>query len=166
MVLTPLPYFAHLVSKPKSFDLFQRSTPTAFAVTDRGRTHGSHSTSFSNQRGRSHSHKSNVTTRKRKKKKKKKKSKLSLSPPSPHISPTPPTTAKWSGKKKKKRNRNKDFEKGKIRERNRGKITDVGREVLEMASLQADLIGMERDRKVIGKLDLLYFYLTEIEKLC
>ena len=46
-----------------------------------------------------------------------------------------------------------DFEKEKIRERNRGKITDFGRENWR--------------RPVIGKLDLLFFYvLAEIQKLC
>ena len=60
-----------------------------------------------------------------------------------------------------------DFEKGKIRERNRVKITDFGREELEMAFTSGRFIRMERDGKVISKLDLLFFYLLrEIEKLC
>ena len=46
----------------------------------------------------------------------------------------------------------------KMGERNKRKTTDFGREKLEMASLEADLIGRERDRKFIGKLDLLFFY--------
>ena len=59
-----------------------------------------------------------------------------------------------------------DLEKGKIRERNRGKITDFRRENWRSPSLQADLIGMERDGEVICKLDLLFFYvLRKIEKL-
>ena len=37
-----------------------------------------------------------------------------------------------------------DFEKGKMRERNKGKITHFGRQEFEL-SLQADLIGNERD---------------------
>ena len=51
-----------------------------------------------------------------------------------------------------------DFRKEKIGQRNKRKIADFGREKLEMASLQADLIGTERDRKFMGKLDLLFFY--------
>ena len=69
-------------------------------------------------------------------------------------------------KQTKQKQKMADFEKGKIRERNITKITDFWREELEMPSLQADLIGRERDGKVISNLDLLFFYLlTEIEKL-
>ena len=57
-----------------------------------------------------------------------------------------------------------DFEKGKIRERNRKRSQILGEKNGRWPSLQADLIGMERDEKVIGKLDLFYL-LPEIEKL-
>ena len=71
--------------------------------------------------------------------------------------------------KKKKHNRNKKngrFWEGKNRRRNKRKIAEFGREKLEMTSLQADLIVRERNRKFVGKLDLLFFYLLqEIEKL-
>ena len=69
MALTPIPCFADLVSKAESFELFQLSlessdtTPTAFTATNRGRTHGSHPASFTNQRGRSYSHKNNSSNR-------------------------------------------------------------------------------------------------------
>ena len=55
MALTSILCFADLVSKPESFELFQRSlessdsTPIAFTATNRGRTHGSHPPSSSNQ---------------------------------------------------------------------------------------------------------------------
>ncbi|RVW19267.1 Retrovirus-related Pol polyprotein from transposon RE1 [Vitis vinifera] len=71
MALTLLPYFADLVSKAESFELFQRSlessepTTTAFTATNRSRT-TSHGTPFafrSNQRGRSHSHNNNSSNR-------------------------------------------------------------------------------------------------------
>ena len=71
MALTPLPYFADLVSKAESFELFQRSiesfepTTTAFTTTNRSRT-TSHGTPFAfrnNQRGRSHSHNNNSSNR-------------------------------------------------------------------------------------------------------
>ena len=69
MALTPIPCFADLVSQTESFELFQRSlessdfTPTTFTATNRGRTHGSHPASFSNQRGRSYFHKNNSSNR-------------------------------------------------------------------------------------------------------
>eukprot|EP00261_Vitis_vinifera_P040178 XP_019081421.1 PREDICTED: uncharacterized protein LOC109124128 isoform X2 [Vitis vinifera] len=71
MSLTPLPYFADLVSKAESFELFQRSlessepTTAAFTATNRSRT-TSHGTPFAfrnNQRGRSHSHNNNSSNR-------------------------------------------------------------------------------------------------------
>ncbi|KAL6312603.1 hypothetical protein AAG906_006742 [Vitis piasezkii] len=71
MALTPLPYFADLVSKVESFELFQRSlessepTTAAFTTTNRSCT-TSHGTPFafhSNQRGRSHSHNNNSSNR-------------------------------------------------------------------------------------------------------
>ncbi|RVW33283.1 Retrovirus-related Pol polyprotein from transposon RE1 [Vitis vinifera] len=71
MSLTPLPYFADLVSKAESFELFQRSlessepTTAAFTATNCSRT-TSHGTPFAfrnNQRGRSHSHNNNSSNR-------------------------------------------------------------------------------------------------------
>ena len=71
MSLTPLPYFADLVSKAESFELFQRSlessepTTAAFTATNRSHT-TSHGTPFAfrnNQRGRSHSHNNNSSNR-------------------------------------------------------------------------------------------------------
>ena len=65
MALTPLSYFADLISKVESFELFQRflkssdSTSTTFTATNCGRTRGNHPASFSNKRGCSHSHKKN-----------------------------------------------------------------------------------------------------------
>ena len=69
MALTPIPYFADLVSKVESFELFQRSlgssdsTPTAFTAINRGRTHGSHPASSSNQQGYFYFHKNNSSNR-------------------------------------------------------------------------------------------------------
>ena len=55
-----------------------------------------------------------------------------------------------------------NFGKGKkIGERNKRKMTDFGREKLEMGLLQVDLIGRETDRKFMGKLDLLFFYFLD-----
>ena len=67
MALTLLPYFANLVSKVESFELFQRSlessdsTTTTFTTANRRCTtsHGTPSASHSNQQGRSHSHDNN-----------------------------------------------------------------------------------------------------------
>ena len=67
MALTPLPYFADLVSKVESFELFQRSlvsfdsTIATFTTANRGCTtsHGTPFASHSNQQGRSHSHDNN-----------------------------------------------------------------------------------------------------------
>ena len=62
MALTPLPYFADLVSKAESFELYQRSlvssnsAPTTFTTTNRGRTHGSHFSSCRNKQDRSYSY--------------------------------------------------------------------------------------------------------------
>ncbi|KAL6340071.1 hypothetical protein AAG906_038906 [Vitis piasezkii] len=67
MALTPLPYFADLVSKVESFELFQRSfkssdsTTATFTTANRRCTtsHGTPSASHCNQQGRSHSHDNN-----------------------------------------------------------------------------------------------------------
>ncbi|XP_068661654.1 uncharacterized protein [Aristolochia californica] len=63
MALTTLPYFADLVSKAETFELFQRSlelstTTAAFTATNRSRTnaHGTSTASRGNHRGRTHSH--------------------------------------------------------------------------------------------------------------
>ena len=69
ITLTSLPCSIDLISKAESLELFQRSlessdfTPTIFAATNRGRTHGSHPASFSDQRGCSHFHKNNSFNR-------------------------------------------------------------------------------------------------------
>ena len=56
-----------------------------------------------------------------------------------------------------------DFEKEKI---NKGKITDFWREEWEMTFTSSRFNRNGKRRKIIGKLDLLFFYLlTEIEKL-
>ena len=64
MTFTLLSYFSDLVFKAESFELFQRSlsshsTSMTFTATNRGRAHGSHPISRSNQRGHFHSHDNN-----------------------------------------------------------------------------------------------------------
>ena len=58
-----------------------------------------------------------------------------------------------------------DFGKGKMEERNKGKMTNFGREKLKIPSVQSDLIGRGRNRKVIGKLDLISFIFSRDRKL-